>query len=108
MTPSEIQEQLRSGVTIAQVCHDNEISFGELCQMFHGYMKKGRPLGLPMYVCQTPNNKYMIRRKNTQGKEKYYGTYDTIEDAVKVRNYLIKHGWYQNRVPAIKDKLGIK
>jgi len=106
MTPSEIQEDLKSGTTIAEVCSKNDITFKELCQMFHGYAKKGRPLGLPMYICRD-KRKYMIRKK-IKGKEKYYGTYDTIEDAVKVRNELMKYGWYQSRVPAIRKRLGIK
>ena len=107
MNPSEIRKELQSGVSIAEVCTKYDLTFKDLCHMFHGYVQKRRKLDLPMYICLRSDEKgYMIRRR-VNGKVKYFGCYDTIDDAIKVRDYLIKHGWYQKRVPRIREELGV-
>lgn len=44
--------------------------------------------GLPLYIHNTNNGKYMIMRKNT-----YFGIYETLEEVKKVREGLILNNW---------------
>ena len=41
-----------------------------------------------------------------EGKE--YGSYETLEDAIKVRDYFIYNGWYHKRLDSVCKELGIK
>lgn len=60
------------------------------------YKKKvlGRPnkKNIPTYIRKTSNNKYEIC-KSLNGKLKYFGRYNTISEAVKVRDKLISIDW---------------
>ena len=63
------------------------------------------------YIQKTKYDTFSIK-KSTKLKEgwrvKYYGTYNTIEDARKIRDELIKHNWDKTKLSRIKKKLGIK
>lgn len=58
------------------------------------------------YISKTKSGKYSIR-KHINGKMRYFGNYDNINDAIKVRDYLIENGWYYNRINAIRKRLGV-
>ena len=53
------------------------------------------------------DNRYCIK-KTVRGKHKSFGGYDALEDAVKVRDYLEEHGWYQHRLKTAWRKCGVK
>ena len=108
MTLTEFQEDLRNGMTIHDALIKHELTFKQACQYLHGYCRPKQPVhkqSLPMYISR--NNKGFEIKKSVNGKNKYFGTYKTLDDAVLMRNYLIEHGWYKNRVPAIREELGI-
>ena len=46
------------------------------------------------YLNCTKNEKYIIM-KSVDGEMKYFGQYDTKEEALKVRNKLIKQNWQE-------------
>ena len=43
------------------------------------------------YVILSKGRYYVMKQHN--GKQKYYGIFDNLDDAVKHRNYCIKHNW---------------
>lgn len=43
------------------------------------------------YICNL-NGKFGIT-KTINGKKYYFGSYNSLEEALKVREYFIKHGW---------------
>ena len=53
------------------------------------------------------NNQYIIK-KSINKCVKSFGGYDTLEDAIKVRDYLNKHGWYHNRLKTAWKNCGVK
>ena len=111
MTPSEIQEQLRSGTTIAEVCTQNNLTFKQLCDMFPGAYAKKTKSGkkverkYPMYIIPV-GRKYSIKKKVGK-KYQSFGLYESIEDALKVRDYMIMNGWYKSRLKRVREELGV-
>lgn len=51
--------------------------------------------------------RYRIQ-KVINGRKISYGTYDTLEEAIAVRNLLILCDWDKTQLQKIKDTLGIK
>ena len=39
--------------------------------------------------------------------DKHYGTYYSLEDAIKVRDYFIYNGWRKDKVDKVCDELGV-
>lgn len=58
------------------------------------------------YIQKSGNYYYL--RKTVNGTTKLFGSYNSLEDAEKVRDYCIKHGWYRTRIDAICKKLGVE
>ena len=120
MKMSNIQNDLKNGETIENTCTKYGISFGEMVELFHGYNKKvinsknskGKP---KTYNRVTPSSEPFIYirggtyavRKSIKGKTKIFGTYDSMEDAVKVREALKVDGWHQTHVDRICEELGV-
>ena len=52
-------------------------------------------------------NRYRIQ-KIINGRKTSYGTYDTLEEAMLVRDRLILCDWDKKQLQKIKDELGIK
>lgn len=63
------------------------------------------------YIQPTKTGTFMVRKGVKVGdgwKWVFYGTYDTIEDARKIRDGLIKYNWQKSQLWRIKRKYGIK
>lgn len=103
-----IRNELRSGLTISEVCTEHGISFQQLCAL----MKKGEPINQEN---RSTGEKYIsflggryVLRKTLKRKMRYFGSYNSLEDAVKVRDYMIENGWYRNRLDNVCKKVGVK
>ena len=131
----QFQEDLRKGMTIQEACTKYQITldyaFKHMPKTITKTRKKqgksrkitkkqGRPQKfhrrekskIPYIACHEKNitcryGKYFLR-KRTRGKERVYGTYETLEDAVKIRDYCNEHGWYVTRIDEYCEILGIK
>lgn len=69
-----------------------------------GYTKrKCIPSMLNIYLI---GRKYYIK-KTINGKTLLFGAYSTLEDAQKVRDHCIKHGWIQKNIDAYCKLLGV-
>lgn len=53
--------------------------------------RKRKDIEHPKHILPV-RDKFVIS-KRYKGKARYYGTYDTMEEAIKVRDELIKKGW---------------
>ena len=109
---SQLRKDLKGELTLEEVCIKHNISFGEMVEI----MARNQP--------RKPKNKsrkyhstgeryisyydkrYMLRRR-INGKFRSFGGYETLEDAIKMRDYLDEHGWHSRRVPAIRKRLGV-
>ena len=103
----EIRQDLKDGMTINDVCTKYQLTFKQLMRLFNGdrykaTTKESISTTGELYISRV-GNRYIIRRC-----KKHYGTYKTLEDAVKVRNHLIFNGWYKNRLNTICKELGVE
>ena len=108
----EFQKDLQNGLTIDEACSKHDVNFGEAVLGLNPLQKKKKRNGRKM-VCSTPA-KYIFQRddtftvrKNVKRKTMVFGTYSSLEDAVKVRDELIRIGWKQRSVDSICERLGI-
>ena len=88
-----IQEELKQGATIAEVCNKHHLTFKELVdEMTNLPYKRGKTLkSTPQYIYRY-HKRYLIG-KIVNGVWTRFGTYESIEEAVKVRDELIKNDW---------------
>lgn len=55
-------------------------------------LNKERPTKLPKYIYKTKSNKYGIHKYNGK-KQEYYGSYNTLDEAIEMVQKLEKYGW---------------
>ena len=111
MTLTSFQQDLKNGMTI----HD------ALCK--HGLTFRQAVLGVsrpmtekkPQYPRSRCGEKYILRqgekyhlRKRQNGRTMMFGTYNTLDDAVRIRDYCIKYGWKQKNIDKYCQELGIE
>ena len=108
----QIQEKLRNGMSIDEVCKKHHITFKELCDHFHGYQRNQQNRE---NLKSTKGEKYILIRnnryalhKNVKGQTIMFGTYNTLEDAIRMREALTKDGWHQTHVDKLCEELGIE
>lgn len=107
----QIRKELQNGKSIEEVCNNHKISFKELCAACHGYVRKEinkdnfqSKDGEKYIFCR--NNRYAVK-KHVRGKGRIFGTYNSLEDAILVRDALIKDGWHQTHVDRICSEVGV-
>jgi hypothetical protein len=105
------RKDLQQGMTIHDALTKHGITFQDAFQQLHKYKrtpekKTYTQIGVSQYIL-TVDNRYAIR-KNINGKTRMFGTYDCLEDAVLVRDELIRDGWHQTHVDSICERLGVQ
>ena len=112
---SQFYKDMQSEMTIPEVLEKHNISFKEACDLLtrknKGIRRKKRQKKRyestgEKYI-HKQNNKYFIRR-SYKGTTRSYGGYYTLKDAVKVRDYMIRNGWYKNRLKSTCKKLNVR
>lgn len=105
MTPNNlIRQDLKNGLTIKQVCTKYQLSFKELCENLNNTVP-GRPVNPvtgEMYITPCSIGDVVLSKNNV-----HYGQYSSIDDAVKVRDYFIFHGWSKRRLDEVCELLGV-
>ena len=107
----ELVEDMRSHMTIEEVLQKHNLSLKECCDLLYyktnnrkNRKRKYRETGEP-YIRQ--DGKRFHIRKKINGRAVSFGGYNSLEDAVKVRDYLMEHGWYRNRLKSTLKTLGV-
>lgn len=99
----------------------HNVSFEEAFKVFHKHEKQPyrrrysprKPLSrrsVDFYIFKRKGSykdSYTIR-KEVNGKVTIFGTYRSLEDAIKVRNVLMEEGWVQSNVDSICQRLGVE
>ena len=108
----EFKQDLKTH-TLEETLVKHEISFNDAVQLLirQGKRKKKKKRKCnaktgEKYILRTTTGKYIIR-KYVRGTIRYFGSYDTLEDAIIMRNYLAKNGWYWQRVNEIRKRLEV-
>ena len=103
MIPENITQDLRAGNTI----EDTLIKYGtNLKELFAHNPTITSTTNEWSWIQPTPWNTFRIA-KVINGKRIQFGTYKTHEDALTVRNQLIKCGWDKKQLIHIKEKFNI-
>ena len=104
----KIQKDLQNGMSINDACRKYNISFKVLCNIM--------PRSHPKQKKEPPKvESRTLEPKITQRKDSYYvrhgrdmyGTYSSLEDAIRMRDYCEKHGWSKNQLDNYCRILGI-
>lgn len=109
---NEIQEDLRNGMSINDACAKYGLTFKELCE------KMPKPYTLLQRKAKKPprltGERYIQKwfgcyhiRKSINKKTVSFGSYDTLEDAVLMRDYLMEHGWRKDLLDVYCSRLGV-
>lgn len=103
---SEISKDLQKE-TIENICTKYNISFKELVEYsFRNNLPTDRDRGLDNYIYKKGDS--FVITKTVKGHFEYYGIYDSLEDARKVKKELINCNWDKSQLPLILEKLGVK
>ena len=112
------QHDLQQGMTINEACRKHDITFKYACDNMGKIQKKkikprkSSPTHASEYI-QERNGKYFLRKYVSTCKRKksstvMFGTYHTLEDAIRMREHCKKHGWNQRSVDDYCKELGIE
>lgn len=99
----EIKDKLKDGKSIDEICSEYNLSFKEVLDI----VKKNKWGNVPnktttlLYISKS-RGKYKLRKCN-----KNYGSYNSLEDAKKVRDYFMINGWDSEKLDDICDKLNV-
>jgi hypothetical protein len=115
MSIKAFRKDIQQGMPLEEAFQKHKLTLNQVFTTLHTktryhHKKKNKP---PAYTpIKTPyiynyRNKYYIV-KNTRKKSRTFGSYNTLEEAIQVRDELIKDGWHQTHVDRICDELGIQ
>ena len=98
MDKDKIRWELQNGFTIEQVCNHHNITFTELVEAMQYHKQTGikhtkRPKKCKYIRKNKGSGHYYIVRSTVN-----YGTYETLGDAVKVRDWLVSNGWNREQL----------
>ena len=110
---ARFQYDIRNGMTIQDALTKHGLTFLEAFQKTKKpknqkkkKKKKWVSITEEKYI-QSRNNHYYVR-KTINGRTRLFGTYKTLEDAVKIRDYCMEHGWKQYSIDKYCEILGIE
>lgn len=69
--------------------------------------RKGESSSTIRYIQEQGDGCYRIR-KSVKGKLIYFGYYDSLEDAILVRDRLMELGWNKLKLRSVCDELGVE
>ena len=114
MTLELLQQDLRDGMSIEDACTKYGVSFKYVvANMPRPFKPRGKrkPKRAKTYTgekyIQHRDGHYSLR-KNIKGRMMFFGTYSSLEDAMKVRDYCIVHGWKQRSIDKYCERLGVE
>ena len=110
------QQDLRNGMTITDACNKHRITFKYACENLPKAYKRNRRSRKQAFTrtkfIQERNGKFYVRKylptSKKKGKTVSFGTYSSLEDAMKIRDHCVKYGWKQQSVDEYCRVLGVE
>ena len=108
MNIQEFQTDLNNGMTLEKALkkHNTNLQTVFKALQYFNHNPHKTPQSGEKLIRRVDNGRYALR-KMLKGHMHYYGTYDTIEDAVRVRDYMITYGW-DNDYKEVARTLGVE
>lgn len=119
MDITQFQNDLQSGMTLENALTKHNISLAEAFTRLHYKVNQKTPnkrkrnikrYNASQYI-QARDGKYYLRKtvQTTKGRTTLlFGTYNTLEDAIRMREALKEDGWHQRHVDSICQRLHIE
>ena len=105
------KEDLHNGLTLDEALQKHKVSLDQAFKILRRKdirkVQKNANRSCPETYILKRNDVYTIR-KSIKGKTKIFGAYNSLEDALLVRDTLIKEGWKQRSVDDICKRLGVE
>jgi len=113
-----LQADLQKGMSIEEALQKHNLTFKEAFTELDKYkmgrphknkkqkLKKGAYATGERYIRRTLQGHYYLR-KQVRGKMRTFGTYHTLEDAVRMREHCKKYGWKELSIDRYCEELGI-
>jgi hypothetical protein len=99
----EIRNKLQEGYTIDNICSEYDLTFEEVLKMMDAFKDvEDNQSNDSLYISKS-RDKFKIRKCNVN-----YGSYNSLEDAKRVRDYLIHHNWIVNDLDTICNLLKVE
>lgn len=104
----QFRKDLQNGMTISEGLTKYKITLGEAFNALQYYNKPK--------ISPTRTNEYNIRQnlqghyfiiKWIHGKQTNFGTYTTVEDAVKIRDWFMENGWDKENIDKACTECGV-
>ena len=100
---NRIRDDLWNGMSIDNVCRKYNIPFSILVAMMkQGERNNSGPKTRELYIVER-DGRYHIRRAN-----QYYGTYRTLSDAIKVRDWFIYNMFDKRKIDKACEECGVE
>lgn len=103
------QTDLKNGLSLEEALLKHNISFKEAVEsvprVYTFGKRKKKVKQAEKYIQQRGRNFYL--RKTVNGKTKMFGTYYSLEDAIKVREHCEEFGWKQRSIDKYCKLLGV-
>ena len=110
MNIQEFQRDLNNGMSIEDACRKHKTTLAKAFEILHYKdTNKRKTLGNcgESYIRYDETSGTYLLRKRVNKKYTYFGRYKTLEDAIKVRDYMMTHGWYKHRLNSIREELNV-
>ena len=111
------QKDLQNGMSITDALQKHNLTLETALHQLHGYHKKTyKPKTSPSHAekyIQYRCGRYYLRktvfsRKKGRRITRMFGTYKTLEDAIRMREAQKEIGWKVTKVDELCEKLGIE
>ena len=106
---TELHQDMKT-MSITDACTKHCISFKEavaLLSKYNPYPKKTKFVQIDEPHINKYGNRFIIK-KSIKGKLQHFGSYKTLEDAIKVRDYMMEHGWDKSKIKEVKQIVGVE
>ena len=106
----KFRNDLRNGLTIAEACTKHNITFKYAVDNMERQHKpkrrvRGKSRRESEHIYRNGENYTIYKSINSRSYN--FGTYRTVEDAIKVRNYFYEHGWDRKELDKVCQDLNI-
>lgn len=103
------QDDLRNGMTLEDALCKYHLTLKEAFESIPGTIRKGpdnQSHSGEIYIIKRRNSFYI--QKSMNGRHVHFGSYRYLQEAVKVRDYFMEHGWDKSKVDEVCELLSVE